>query len=232
MRILYAGDSPAGGPANYLLGILRHVGAAVRHVPPATVLTPRVALQRYDTIILSDFSHRRVPVASERAMVQQISAGAGLLMVGGWASFAAGGWRGTAIERCLPVVCRPSDDRIPLSSGAVVYAAERHAMFRGLSFRDAPVICGLNEVRPRRASRIVLTARAKNRVYPLLVISAESHHRIAALTTDLVPHWCGGLVDWGTRRVRLPVTGNICIEVGDRYVRFVSGLLRWLADDI
>jgi len=229
MKVLYAGDSPAGGPANYLLGILRHLGAAVRHVPPTAILTPRTASQRYDVIILSDFPHQRMPAASERAMVQQVSAGTGLLMVGGWASFAAGGWRGTAIERCLPVACRPSDDRIHLWSGAVVCAAGRHAMFRGLSFRDAPVVCGVNDVRPRGASRIVLTARAKTRVYPLLIIGTDAHRRVAALTTDLAPHWCGGFVDWGTRRVRLPVTGTLRIEVGDRYVRFVSGLLRWLA---
>ena len=232
MRILYAGDSPAGGPANYLLGILRHIGATVRHVPPATLLTPRAAAQRYDAMILSDFPHRHVPAASERAMVQQVMGGSGLLMVGGWASLAIGSWRGTAIELCLPVVCHSSDDRIHLSSGAAVCAAGRHAMFQGLSFRDAPVICGLNDVRPRSTSRIVLTARTQARVHPLLVISTKAQRRAAAFTTDLVPHWCGGLVDWGTRRVRLPVTGKLCIEVGDRYVRFVSGLLRWLADDI
>jgi len=232
MRILYAGDSPAGGPANYLLAILRHVGATVRHVPPTTILTSRAATPRYDAIILSDFPHRRMLAASERAIVEQVSNGTGLLMVGGWASFAAGGWRGTAIERCLPVACRPSDDRIHLSSGAVVCAAGRHAMFRGLSFLGAPAICGVNHVRPRGASRIVLTARAKARAYPLLVIGTDAHRRVAALTTDLAPHWCGGLVDWGTRRLRLPVTGTIRIEVGDRYVRFVSSLLRWLVDGV
>lgn len=232
MRVLYAGDSPVGGPANYLLGILRSLRAFVRHVPPDRTLTPRMATQRYNTVILSDFPKRRMPAASERALIRQVAGGTGLLMVGGWASFASGGWRSSSLARLLPVSCRTRDDRLHLPSGAVVCAVGHHAMFRGLSFREAPVICGLNDIQPRSASRVVLTARTNTRAYPLLVIGTDSRRRVAALATDLAPHWCGGLVDWGSRRLTLPVSGTIRIEVGDRYVRFVLGLLRWLSDGV
>lgn len=242
MQVLYAGDSPAGGSADYLLGILYRLRASVRHVPPQQPLSPRLARIRYDAIILSDFPRRAMPAAAEYALVQQVDRGAGLLMVGGWASFAAGGWRHSLLAKRLPVVCRTKDDRVPLPGGAAVCASDQHPMFRNLSFRDAPVICGLNDVRPRRVSRVILTARKivrtgrtmrlQDDAYPLLVIGTDSRRRVAALATDLAPHWSGGLVDWGSRRVRLAVTPHIHIEVGDRYVRFVASLLRWLTGGV
>ena len=121
----------------------------------------------------------------------------------------------------------------------------RHPLLRSLSFRPLPVICGLNDVRPRAHGLVVLQAKKLDSHsdlsgrsphaqlatsgYPLLVIDDDPHKRIAAFATDLAPHWCGGLVDWGTRRVTLPVTKQIHIEVGDRYVQLVSSLLHWLA---
>jgi len=38
--------------------------------------------------------------------------------------------------------------------------------------------------------------------------------------TDLTPHWCGGLVDWGKNRKRLK-----SVEVGDMYGKFIRLLL-------
>ena len=60
-------------------------------------------------------------------------------------------------------------------------------------------------------------------------MSSDEKNRTAALATDLAPHWCGGLVDWGKRRLKLKVTGKIQIEVGDLYVEFVSSLIKWTA---
>ena len=243
MKILYAGDGPAGGSAIYLLGVLGALGADVRHVPPAERLTSRLAAQRYDAILLSDFPHRRLPVASETAIVQQVAQGTGLLMVGGWGSFAGplGGWRGSKVASLLPVTCLARDDRVHFPGGALVCRAQAHPMWRSLSFSTPPVICGLNAVRPRRHSRLLLTARrimagthpGQLRLdavaHPLLIIDADPRKRIAALATDLAPHWCGGLVDWGTRRSALSVNGALRVEVGDRYVQFVASLVRWLA---
>jgi hypothetical protein len=39
-----------------------------------------------------------------------------------------------------------------------------------------------------------------------------------------MPHWAGGIIDWGEQRVRLP-TGN---EVGHLYPAFLVDLCRWL----
>lgn len=238
MRILYAGDSPAGGPANYLLGILRYLKADFVHVPPGKILKESLTKRRFDAFILSDYSRRNVPAASERRVVEQVKSGSGLLMVGGWASFSGpfGGWRGSLMEKLLPVTCLNRDDRVNFPGGAWILEKRRHAMFRGISFKNPPVICGLNRVRPKKGARVILSARRTVRrggfqtrpmEFPLLII--DSAQRIAALTTDLAPHWCGGLVDWGSRRKKLPVTSQIAVEVGERYVDFVSRIVRWLA---
>lgn len=282
MRILYAGDSSVGGSANYLLGVLRWLSARVQHVSPSSTLTPTLLRQRYDAVILSDFPSRQAPDRSQALIVQHVQQGAGLLMVGGWASFSGptGGWRGSRVEQLLPVRCLTRDDRVQWAGGGLIVPDRHHAMFRFLSFDEPPVICGFNAVRPKPGSRVLLrvhrlvargaprvrqglhccrpstrfarsrrsldhpgeTSRAKSRDRgrpasvrlassgePLLVVHADPRRRIAALTTDLAPHWCGGLVDWGRARVELPVHDHHRVEVGDRYVRWVAALIRWLA---
>lgn len=247
MNLLYAGDSPVGGPADYVLAVLKHLRATVRHLPPSQTLHPRVVRRRFDAIILSDFPRARVPRAAEAAMARQVEDGAGLLMVGGWSSFAgpSGGWRGSRIESLLPVRCLGRDDRKHFPSGALTTPQTHHPMLRSLSFREPPVICGLNHVQPKARSTVVLAAaplvtrwtqatggaavRVSPAIYPLLVVDSRPRRRAAALTTDLAPHWCGGLVDWGPRRFVLPVTRTIRVEVGNRYLQFVSSLVRWLA---
>ena len=243
MNILYAGDSPVGGAANYLLAVLRSLRAAVTHIPPSGRL-PADLGRHYHAIILSDFPRRHAPQAAQVAIASHVAAGRGLLMVGGWASFSgpSGGWHGSLVERLLPVACRARDDRVPLPGGAVVTAVRRHPALRGVAFGEPPVICGLNAVQPRSDSAVLLhaapvrwrvdgghgrvTARAHGAAYPLLVVGTQA--RTAALATDLAPHWCGGLVDWGRRRQALPVAGAIRVDVGDQYVRFIAALVRWL----
>ena len=238
MKILYAGDSPIGGPANYLLAILKFLKADVRHLPPSEILKPSLVQKSYDAILLSDFSRSHAPAASQIAISEQVRKGTGLLMIGGWGSFAGpfGGWKGSLVEKLLPVSCLGRDDRVNFPGGAFMIPKTKHPVFRSLSVSDSPVICGLNQIRPKRGASVILTARRilrsgpslEKREYPLLVIDADPRKRIAALATDLAPHWCGGLVDWGKKRLRFRVKNKIWVEVGDRYVRFVSSLLKWL----
>ena len=242
MKILYAGDSPAGGAANYLLGILKSLKADLFHLAPSEILKARFLQKKYDAFILSDFSRKNLPKDSEKILTEQVEKGAGLLMVGGWGSFSGpfGGWKNSLIEELLPVNCSGHDDRLNFPGGALVLPKEP-SPFSLAGFNSPPVICGLNRVRPKKDSRVVLTARRievsskRGRLaptlrlaheYPLLVL--DPRRKTAALTTDLAPHWCGGLVDWGRKRLRLHVQDEIWIEVGDFYVRLVSSLLRWL----
>lgn len=241
IKVLYAGDSPAGGPANYLLAILRHLKAGYRHVEPGQPMKPAFLKSFHDVIILSDYGRNKLSAQSEVLLEKQVQGGAGLGMIGGWGSFSGpfGGWRGSRIERLLPVECLDHDDRLPFPAGAPLRCELKHPILKGLPFEAVPSICGINRVRPKAGARVALSVRpiksngkeislAKAR-YPLLVLTPEkSPVRAAALTTDLAPHWCGGWVDWG-RPKKLAVTGSIAVEVGEHYIRFVSSLLLWLA---
>ncbi len=231
-------DSPAGVPANYLLGILKHNHADVTHVPPGVKLAPPILSQKFNAIILSDYGRDCVSKKAEAQIVYQVLSGTGLLMVGGWGSFSGpfGRWKGSEIEKLLPVNCASKDDRNNLGSGLYVFKKKNHASVKGVDFKQAPVIIGFNAVIPKKNSEIILTAKAfqpslrrfDNKEYPLLVVNKHSEIRTAAFTTDFAPHWCGGLVDWGKKRCKLMVTKKIQIEIGDQYLQFGSQLLRWL----
>lgn len=239
MRILYCGDSPAGGPANYLLAMIKFVGAQVTHIHPGVKLDPTIANAHYDAIVFSDYGYECLPEKSEQKLIYQILSGAGFLMVGGWGSFAGpyGNWQKSEIAKLLPVECAKKDDRVNLGSGLYPFAKGKHAILNKLDLKNAPVLIGLNQVKPKKESKVLLTARAfqpssrkfTGTDYPLLVVGGDDHIRTAAFMTDFAPHWCGGWVDWGKKRVVLPVEGSIQVEISDQYLQFGAQLLRWLA---
>lgn len=242
MKVLYVGEL-IGGAANYLMGILRSMRADVTHVSSNETLRARPLERKHDVIIISDFPRAQAPDSSLELVADQVSRGAGLMMVGGWASFSGpfGGWSGSAVEKLLPVKCIDRDDRTNFPAGAWIVQSRRHPMFGTVPFTDPPVICGMNRVIPRRGSTVLLSAKkiVKNgsrgglsldrTEHPLLVIDSDQKRRVAAFTSDFAPHWCGGLVDWGGRHQKLKVNDKIHIEVGRLYIRFVSSLVRWLA---
>jgi hypothetical protein len=61
---------------------------------------------------------------------------------------------------------------------------------------------------------------------PLLVVGQYGRGRVAALATDVAPHWVGGLVDWGDRRITQPIAGGF-VEIGNWYAQFFRNLLVW-----
>jgi len=250
VNILFAGDSPVGGAANYLLGILNHVRANCLHIPPGKCLQSKHVKHGRDVIILSDYSAKDVSRSVQGEIVEQVRSGAGLLMIGGWGSFSGpfGHWQGTAIESLLPVVCSKTDDRLNFPSGALMLPTAKHAAIRGVNFGKPPIIAGLNKTRAKQGSVTVLEARPievtpavarrgyqvglKTQGVPLLVVSEAAHPRTAALMTDLAPHWCGGMLDWGQRRVKMKVNSEIWVETGHLYVQFVASLLKWLGSNL
>jgi hypothetical protein len=59
-----------------------------------------------------------------------------------------------------------------------------------------------------------------------LIVGRYGAGRTAALATDVAPHWVGGFVDWGDRRIAQAVGGGM-IEVGNWYARFFHNLVAW-----
>jgi uncharacterized membrane protein len=242
LKVLYLGDGPLGGPSSYLYGVLKYCGFSVDHLPPHKKLAPRCLKKAPQVIVLSDYPFQHLKKC-EKQLTNSIQEGAGLLMVGGWSSFSGGGYRGTDIEDLLPVKIQKGDDRLNYSPGLRAFPKIKHPVFKGISFTTGPVLCGLNRILPRSGSKTVLEAypfvfKASGRVlkgkkaYPLLVLGQNKFGRTAAFTSDFAPHWAGGLVDWGSKRIRIRVPKKkVFIEVGNDYIHFIQNLILWLADN-
>jgi len=239
-RVLYFGDGTLSTSARYLAGVLTYFRTPFDHVPTARRFTGGALRRGYTLFILSDYPSKNISRAIQREIAQKVKEGAGLLMIGGWSSFRGvdGHYRGTPIGRVLPVAISRQDDRVNARGGALVYSKKRSPFLKGISFRESPVISGFNRVSPKSSSRVLLFARKiiprypkvslEKREYPFLIMGAYGRGKVAALTTDVAPHWVGSFLDWGRRRVRIKVSKGIQIEVGERYLRFLGRLVKVL----
>jgi len=243
-RVLYLGDHK-GGSARYLLAALKWANMPVTHLDHAEK-PPRALLEgkrEWDVVILSDYSARRLGSTADRNLAAQVrEEGLGLLMVGGWESFAGktAGYRGTAVAEVLPVRLASEDDRRNVPTGLLLWPSMAHPVLDGLSFRRPPVVMGFNAFTPRASGQVLmqgLEIRARGRgktpqvstgpSRPMLVVGEVGKGRTAAFGTDLAPHWCGGLVDWG--RGRVTVTG---VEVGEIYLELILRMVTWTAGSL
>lgn len=93
--------TPAG---RTLAGALEEAGAAVEVIGPDAFPDSPLGLQSYDLIILQSVPADELS-RSQQALLDSFvrELGGGLVMVGGYDSFGAGGWKGTAVEPILPV---------------------------------------------------------------------------------------------------------------------------------
>ncbi len=65
-------------------------------------------------------------------------------------------------------------------------------------------------------------------IYPALVVGKQQSGRTAAFMSDVAPHWVGGFVDWGPKRVKAQAAGASAVEVGSYYAQFWKQLLSWV----
>lgn len=245
MNVLFLGEEPLPGSSRYLLAVLRILRARVNHVSSKERLTHTLLRKHYDVILLSDFPRSQTSLKTQAMIADSAVAGCGLMMIGGWGSFSGpfGKWSSSAVENHLPVRCLNKDDRLNFPSGALVLKHRSHAILKGISFRNSPAICGLNRVIPKKGSHVVMTARRiiprhqsgkipavrlESKEYPLLVIREEGIQRSAVFASDAAPHWSGGLVDWGAKRVKVLLRIDTQVEIGDLYVKLFSQTICWL----
>lgn len=218
----------------------------------------RDALDEADLLILSDFPASNIDAESFARIAARRSAGMGMLMIGGWESFtgSGGGYASSPMANVLPVELATDDDRMNAARPIVVLPEQGHEILDGLSFESAPTIAGMNRVSLRPGAKLLLTAavfdavpvggvsvdtaggsdagpapgvafRERERL-PLLAVDDPGGGRVAALMCDLAPHWVGGFVDWGSRRIEAN-TPFSAVEVGDAYARFALNLVLWTA---
>jgi uncharacterized membrane protein len=163
-------------------------------------------LASYEAIILSDIGAntlllhpdvwlhgKRVP--NRLALIRDfVTAGGGLMMVGGYLSFqginGAARYRGTPIEQALPVEILPYDDRIEVPEGFVpeLTGPADHPILNGLG-TAWPHLLGANEVRAKPGGTLLARLPAAQGGHPLLVAGQHGDGRTLAWTSDIGPHW-------------------------------------------
>ncbi|MCX6137412.1 MAG: glutamine amidotransferase [Ignavibacteriales bacterium] len=240
-RILYAGDDDLDRAAQYLGSIIGEQGYTFDYIASPLRFPDGVRLSTYNLLILSDYPSARFSNTQLNNIAQYVLEGGSLLMVGGWESFSGlqKEYNQTPLADILPVRMKPGDDRRNVSQGCVVlpHGAD-HPIVRALRWDLPAIIGGYNAVMPKGGATtsivgrlLAITAKGKRisaavhqREVPLLVHWKVGRGMCTALAFDLAPHWVGGFVDWGKKRVRVDFNGAF-IEVGNYYHRFVTTLL-------
>lgn len=213
-----------------LLSALNHGGHTVTHLPAHEVpgkFPSGAELHAYDVIILSDIGANSVqlhPMVVERSLsypnrlqslADWVVAGGGLLMVGGYLSFtgigAKAAYHCTPVEKILPVLCLPFDDRVECTQGInpTVVRGE-HAVVLGME-PTWPVLLGYNRVTLREDAELLVKIGDD----PLLAVRQVGNGRTGAFTSDCSPHWA---------------PASFC-EEWDGYFRLFNGLVKWLGRD-
>lgn len=244
MRVLILGE--VGLLSRYLVAVTKNCGADFDHLPPedlGEMPSELDELMDYDAVVISDGPGDEIGTEKMELLKKFVEEGKGLGMIGGWWSFTGtkGNYHETPVEEVLPVNCLEEDDRVNDPNGFKIIKKGDHAILEDLPWEDPPTVCGYNSVEPKDDGEVLLSLRrieslGEEKVKgvelaeeenPLLVTGDYGEGRSLALTTDLSPHWCGGMVDWGEERV--PAEGT---EFGGLYLKFGCRILNWLAGEI
>jgi uncharacterized membrane protein len=211
---LRAALAAAGIDVDYLPG----------HLAPARFPGSVADLARYDAVILSDIganslllspdTFERSVVAPDRlrALEQYVRDGGGLLMIGGYLSFAGiegkARYHDTPVEAALPVVISALDDRSERPQGvSPEVSLEGHPVLAQVPDRW-PAVLGYNRLTAKPGAEVVARCDGD----PLLVLGSHGTGRSAAFASDCAPHWCPpGFMDWAGYD---PLWGNILRWLG------------------
>jgi len=94
----------SAGVTNPLDAVLREAEIPVRTITPRDLGNTLDQLNAFDLIILQDVGAGDLPRRTHALLADYVNLmGGGLVMVGGYKSFGAGGWMGTEVEPILPV---------------------------------------------------------------------------------------------------------------------------------
>lgn len=244
-RVLYCGDTTLDTAAAYLASLLTLWQVKFEYVPSDQSLSDDLDAGSFDLFVFSDYPADRAASSLQQQIVDRVSAGASLLMIGGWESYhgLGGDWDGTPIGNALPVEIAGSDDRLNCDSPVFVQPLSAdHPAVAGLPWADRPpLIGGFNRFTVKPDASLILNAVRTTacrhgdsfEVQPveshaLLVTGEYGSGKTAALATDVAPHWIGPMVDWGESRVSAQADGTDGVEVGNLYAQFLRQLIDWL----
>lgn len=251
MRVIYCGDTTLDSAAAYLAGLICHWGHELTYLasdqPFEPAMLDGLSSQRV-VFVFSDYPSGQIDEDTQRSLLDHVTAGAGLIMIGGWESFhgVGGDWDGTPIGEALPVEISSQDDRVNCDRPVFVDALQpEHPVTASLPWtKQPPVIGGFNRLTARADGETLLEAVTHSAEKtssgfaisevqrdPLLVVGQHGEGRTVALATDVAPHWVGPLVDWGDDRVSATAPGTEGVEVGNLFATFLEQLLSWAAGE-
>ena len=245
-KTCYLGDGSLGGAASYLAAIMLHHGLDFDHIRSDEGPRADFMADPYALYVVSDYPASRFGAAAMSFVADYVRQGSGLLMLGGWESFfgRAGEYHQSPLADVLPVAMQATDDRRNCAQPCLIHQVAEHPILEALPWDQPPGIGGFNVVTAKPGAETLLTcvefsvrrtetsgfAFTRGRGWPLLVVGRHGRGRTAALATDVAPHWVGGLVDWGDRRMVQDVAGER-VEVGNWYATFFRNLLVWTGND-
>jgi uncharacterized membrane protein len=242
--ILYLGDDTIHGAAAYLCGVMQYHNIPFERVDTGTA--PQ-KVTGYDAYILSDYPAANFKPGQMEELCHAVASGSGLAMFGGWESFYGllGEYHHSPLAEVLPILMQNADDRRNFAQPVMVQHCQEHPILEGLPWNMPPFIGGFNQFIKKPGAETVLEAvRFEVRLderpagtasftplerFPLLVVGKYGKGNVAALATDVAPHWVGGWVDWGERRIKQQTIGDGFIEVGADYATFFAQLVKWCA---
>ena len=243
---LYFGDDDMSRAAAYLCGIMTHFDMPFERVDSTQSPSNAQLQMPCDAYILSDYPRERFRPGQIEIICEAVQNGAGLLMFGGWESYHGllGEYHKTQLADVLPVTMLDRDDRRNFSQGVLLFpATTSHPILDGLPWETPPFVGGLNEFAAKPGAEILLNGLPLDiradaasfqfgidaKTYPMLVVGQYRQGRTVALATDVAPHWVGGFVDWGKRRITQNLPNGGFVEIGADYAKFFAQLLQWAA---
>ena len=114
-----------------LRGVLKKEFIEVETCLPEEMPASADALRAYGLVILSNIPAPRIPEEALTALETYVSVhGGGLLVTGGDQAFTSGGYRGTPMEKLLPVFCLENKDR-PREGLALALVVDRSGSMQG-----------------------------------------------------------------------------------------------------
>lgn len=240
-KILFCGDTAAQAQAAYLLGVLSLTKHQVQYTNSDTKFP---SLKKApDLLILSDYPAKNINAKQIKEIVGMVDKGMSLWMIGGWESFyGLNGEYTNEIGSILPVSILTKDDRVNSFCPYAIYPANtKHQILKGLTWASLPSIGGFNRIKVKKESQVILNAqkillaktganisvKTKDEV-PMLVEGLHGKGKTMAFLSDLAPHWSGGLVDWGNKRVQAKAKNAGSVEVGELYIKFIHNIVNYL----
>lgn len=159
--VLYFGDDDISQAAAYLSGVLTYFKIPFERVDSKASPGEDILSKKYSLYILSDYPRKQFQPGQLEHIVDAVSQGSGLLMIGGWESFHGkdGEYYDSPLVDVLPVRMSDKDDRRNYSQPIVVRQIREHELLQGLPWAGfPPTIAGHNLVKAKDNATTLLDA--------------------------------------------------------------------------